>query len=92
LGCKGSTREQEVATEGIAGLDDVARGIDPTAQPDYRAIPYGDGQAAVRLTTIKRLRSAEDSAAGPNEMPEVLHAPTLKPGYCKRKLELLICG
>jgi hypothetical protein len=92
LGCKGSTREQQVAAEGVAGLDNVGRGIDPAAQPDDRAITHGDVKAAVRLTTVKRLRSAEDSAAGLNDMPEVLHAPTVKPSRCSRNLELLACG
>jgi hypothetical protein len=79
LGCESSAGKKNVVAEGVAGFYDVGRCVDPPAQPDNRAIPYGDCQAAVGLAAVKRLRSAEDSAAGINNLPEVLHAPTVRP-------------
>src|SRR5213592_3720161 len=92
LGCESSAGKKNVAAEGVAGFYDVGRCVDPPAQPDDRAIPYGDCQAAVGLAAVKRLCSAEDAAAGLNDLPEVLHAPTVRPWCSLRNPEFLDCG
>jgi hypothetical protein len=92
LGCESSACKKEVAAEGVAGLDDVGWCVDPAPQPDNRAIPYGDSEAAVRLATIKRLGSAEDSATCVNDLPEVVHCLTVRPPPGQRNPELLDCG